>query len=309
MPIQSVHIEHFSAFQLLANEVVEGFLTGLHKSPFHGFSVEFAEHKIYNPGDATKNIDWKLYARTDKLFLKEYEEETNLKCTIAIDVSDSMRYPLSDNTSVDHLNKLGFSLYAAGALLTILGKQRDACGLVTFSEGIEMASVIKGSKRHRNFLFQILEGYLNKENDRPLISDISNCLKEIALKAPKRGLVFIFSDFSIHDESSIKSLIESVQQLKHKNNEVVVFNVMDVATELNFDLTKRPYKFRDLETGEEVKLNPIELKEHYVNEKHRQIKLIRESLLQSRVDFIEVDVKNGFTEVLESYLVNRKKFK
>ena len=147
MPIEKQYITHFSKFGLIAQQVVEGFLTGLHKSPFHGFSVEFAEHKIYNTGDSTKNIDWKLYARTEKLFLKEFEEETNVRSSIVIDISDSMRFPNASNLSLINLNKLGFSLYSAAALLFLLNKQRDASGVVLFDEKIRFTSEIKGSKR------------------------------------------------------------------------------------------------------------------------------------------------------------------
>lgn len=307
MPIQSHYLEKYSSFQLLAKEIVEGFLTGLHKSPFHGFSVEFAEHKIYNPGDSTKNIDWKLYARTEKLFLKAFEEETNLKCSIVVDVSSSMHYPKSNNSSLEDLNKLGFSLYAAGALITLLGKQRDACGLVTFSEGIEFSSPMKGSKKHFKFLFDQLEECLG--NTEVKQSDISYAISEVAMKSPKRGLVFIFSDFSTSSEIEVEALIDSVLQLKHKNNEVVIFNVVDKHTEVDFDFSNKPLKFVDLETSEEVKLTPLEFKETYVNAKFKQLTLFKDAMLQHRVSVVDVDVKAGFHVVLESYLINRLKLK
>ena len=190
MPIEKQYITHFSKFGLIAQQVVEGFLTGLHKSPFHGFSVEFAEHKMYNTGDSTKNIDWKLYARTEKLFLKEFEEETNVRSSVVIDVSGSMCFPEASNSSIGDLNKLGFSLYATAALLLLLNRQRDACGIVLFDEKIRFASEIKGSKTHLAFLIKQLEEVLDGNIKGEGISTLSTSLHNIAEQSPKRGLLF-----------------------------------------------------------------------------------------------------------------------
>ena len=189
---------HFSRFGIIAQQVVEGFLTGLHKSPFHGFSVEFAEHKIYNQGDSTKNIDWKLYARTEKLFLKEFEEETNVRSTVVVDISGSMNFPEASNDTIDNLNKLGFSVYAAASLLFLLNKQRDASGLVLFDQTVRLISGIKGNKTHLAFLIQQLENILSRQTKGEGLSSLSHCLHQIANQSPKRGMLTLFTDFSFH---------------------------------------------------------------------------------------------------------------
>ena len=148
----------FSNLELLANQVVEGFISGIHRSPFHGFSAEFAEHKIYNNGESTRHIDWKLYAKTDKLYTKRYEEETNLRCHMILDNSASMYYPEVENLSIDSLNKIGFSVLAIAALMNILKRQRDAVGLSIYSDSYNYYAPEKGSERH----FQMLLAQLSE---------------------------------------------------------------------------------------------------------------------------------------------------
>jgi len=308
MPIEKQHVTHFSKFGLIAQQVVEGFLTGLHKSPFHGFSVEFAEHKIYNQGDSTKNIDWKLYARTEKLFLKEFEEETNVRSTIVVDISGSMNFPEASNSNVDDLNKLGFSLYAAASLLFLLNKQRDASGVVLFDEHVRLLSEIKGSKTHLAFLIKQLESALDGEVKGEGVSKLSDSLHQIADQSPKRGLVILFTDFSFHSEKEdLEKILQSMQHLKHNKNEVVVFNVIDKRLEEEFDFGNRPHKFVDLETGEEIKLTPSEYKEKFQDVKSKQLNFLKTKLLNFGVDFIEADINKGFSKVLETYLIKRSK--
>lgn len=308
MPIEKQHITHFSKFGLIAQQVVEGFLTGLHKSPFHGFSVEFAEHKIYNTGDSTKNIDWKLYARTEKLFLKEFEEETNVRSTIVVDVSGSMRFPDAPNSSIANLNKLGFSLYSAAALLFLLNKQRDASGIVLFDEKIRLSSEIKGSKTHLAFLIKQLEEALDGNIKGEGVSRLSTSLHNIAEQSPKRGLIILFTDFSFHsNRESLDSVLQSMQHLKHNRNEVIVFNVLDKKMEEEFDFGNRPHRFVDLETGDEIKMTPSEYKEKFQVLKSKQLDFIKTKLLNFGVDYIEADIKSGFNKVLETYLIKRTK--
>ncbi len=308
MPIEKQHITHFSKFGLIAQQVVEGFLTGLHKSPFHGFSVEFAEHKMYNTGDSTKNIDWKLYARTEKLFLKEFEEETNVRSTIVVDVSGSMRFPDAPNSSIANLNKLGFSLYSAAALLFLLNKQRDASGIVLFDEKIRLSSEIKGSKTHLAFLIKQLEEALDGNIKGEGVSRLSTSLHNIAEQSPKRGLIILFTDFSFHsNRESLDSVLQSMQHLKHNRNEVIVFNVLDKKMEEEFDFGNRPHRFVDLETGDEIKMTPSEYKEKFQVLKSKQLDFIKTKLLNFGVDYIEADIKSGFNKVLETYLIKRTK--
>ena len=142
----------FQNLELLANQVVEGFISGIHKSPFHGFSAEFAEHKIYNTGESTKHVDWKLFAKTDKLYTKRYEEETNLRCHMILDNSASMYYPEIRDLSITNLNKIGFGVLAIAALMNILKRQRDAVGLSVYSDNYNFYSPEKGSERHHQML-------------------------------------------------------------------------------------------------------------------------------------------------------------
>ena len=308
MPIEKQHITEFSRFGLIAKQVVEGFLTGLHKSPFHGFSVEFAEHKLYTHGDSIKNIDWKLFARTEKLFLKEYEEETNVRSTIVVDVSSSMNFPQSNNTDVNKLNKLGFSVYAAASLLYLLNKQRDASGLVLFDEKVNFVSEIKGSKTHLNFLFSQLELALLNENTTGFKTNITDTLHQIADQSPKRGLVILFTDFSFQSgRDDAESIIEGLQHLKHNGNEVVVFNVNDLKLEVELDYNNRPHKFIDLETREEIKLTPTQVKEQYNQLKKKQVAKIKNRLTSFGIDYSDANINEGFGKILEYYLIKRKK--
>ena len=165
--INSQRIQEFSHLELIAKQVVEGFITGLHKSPFHGFSVEFAEHRLYNTGESTKHIDWKLFGRTEKLFTKRYEEETNLRCQIIIDNSSSMYYPEVKKPSLDNLNKISFSVYSAASLMYLLKKQRDAVGLSIFSDSVELQTQARSSSVHQKLMFHELEELLTNI-DRPM---------------------------------------------------------------------------------------------------------------------------------------------
>lgn len=288
---------------------MEGFLTGLHKSPFHGFSVEFAEHKVYNPGDSTKNIDWKLYARTDKLFLKQYEEETNLKCNIIIDVSDSMRFPESNNENLTSLNKLGFSAYAAAALIFLLQKQRDAAGLITFSDAVELQTEIKGAGAHIHYLVEKLSQLLDsKIATEKNVTHISNVLHQLAERTPKRSLICLFTDFANQpNKEGLDDVLAGLQHLKHNKNEVVVFNIFDQGKEIDLNYGNQPHKFIDLETGEELKLSPSSFKDAYQKEKLMRQSVIKNSLQKYGIDYVECSLQNGFNKVLETYLLKRLK--
>lgn len=293
---------------MLANQIVEGFLTGLHKSPFHGFSVEFAEHKLYVPGDSIKNIDWKLFARTEKLFLKEYEDETNLKCSIAIDISSSMNFPESNNIDVDNLNKIGFSVYSAASILNLLSRQRDAAGLITFDENIVDVTEIKGSKTHFYHLVNSVEELLTQKKRESSDTNISNVIHQIAERLPKRSLFILFTDFHFQkDKESFTEITESLHHLKHNNHEVVVFHVLDESKEIDLDFSNTPHKFIDLETGELVKINPREIQESFRKTQVRNKKFIKNKLSAFKIDYVEANINEGFFNVLKTYLLKRVK--
>lgn len=298
MPINQNQLEPFKNLELIAKKVVEGFITGLHKSPFHGFSVEFAEHRLYNKGESTKHIDWKLFARTDKLFIKRYEEETNLRCQIVLDDSSSMLFPYNSD-----LTKLNFSIHAAAALCELLKIQRDAFGLTVFRDKITHHLPAKGSMVHKKIVFDLLEKLLQeKDLNRP--TSAANALNEVAEIIHQRSLVIIFSDM-FDDASKNDELFSALQHLKYRKHEVVLFHVTDSSKEIDFEFENRPYHFIDMESGEELKLNPSQIKDQYL----QSIRKFKEDLElkcgQYQIDLIEADINEGFDKVLYTYLVKR----
>ena len=258
-------IEKISSFQhleLLANQIVEGFISGLHKSPFHGFSAEFAEHKLYNMGESTKHIDWKLFAKTDRLYTKKYEEETNLRCHLIIDNSSSMHYPKLQENQNFYENKIGFSVLASAVLMNLLKKQRDAVGLSIFSDSYEYFSPEKGSDRHHRMLLNKLESTLESPKQTKKTETIA-LLHQIAEKMKRRSMIVLFTDMFQKDND--EELFKALQHLKHNKHKVVLFHVMDKKTELNLDFDNTPRKFIDLESGEEINLFAENVKSEYEN--------------------------------------------
>lgn len=298
MPINQNQLEPFKNLELIAKKVVEGFITGMHKSPFHGFSVEFAEHRLYNKGESTKHIDWKLFARTDKLFIKRYEEETNLRCQIVIDDSSSMLFPKDAEN-----NKLKFSVYAAAALCELLKQQRDAFGLTIFQDKIKHHLPAKGSTTQKKIIFDLLENLL-EEKDLNRSTSAASVLNEVAEIVHKRSLVVIFSDMfdnkNIHDD-----LFSALQHLKFRKHEVVLFHVTDKKKELDFEFENRPYHFIDMESGEELKLNPNQVKEQYLQSISKYKEELELKCGQYQIDFVEADIHEGFDKILYAYLVKR----
>ena len=292
----------FGSLELLAKQVVEGFITGLHQSPFHGFSVEFAEHRLYNNGESVKHLDWKLYARTDKLFVKRFEEETNLRCHILIDGSSSMLFP--SNLSY---NKLSFSIDAAAALIFLMRRQRDAFGVSVFSDQLDFYSPAKSSLTHQRFLFSKMENILEekyKENSKKP-ADIPGMINRLALTMNKRSLVFIFTDFM--GMSDLTEFSNSIKHLRHHLHEVVIFNVFHDDLENQLNLKNKYYNVVDMETGEKVKLHPQQIKEKYQLKRSLVNKEIKKLLVQQKVDFISANIEDGFDPILLEYLIKRKK--
>ncbi len=290
-----------TSLELLAHQLVEGFITGLHKSPYHGFSVEFAEHRLYNEGESTRHIDWKVYARTERLFTKRYEEETNLRCLIALDVSASMFYPGATNA------KVRFARYAAAALSLLLNRQRDAVGLCLFADAIQDFTPVKSSPTHLDKILRLLN---DVESRKPATEKtrVANVLHEIAEKIHKRSLVVIFSDM-FDSEENTEDLFKALQHLKHNKHEVIVFHVMDNQTELLFDFEDRPHEFIDLETGDRLKLNPADVKLNYREEAVRFHAALKMRCNQFKIDFIEADVQGSFDNILQTYLIKRAKMR
>ena len=291
--------------ELLANQVVEGFITGLHKSPFHGFSVEFAEHRLYNKGESIRHIDWKLYGKTEKLFVKRYEEETNLRCHIIVDNSASMHYPLIKNPTIKNLNKIGFSVIASAALLEILKRQRDAYGLSIYSEEIEYFAPAKGNERHRRMLLENLEQKLQQRSTRK--TDTYSALHQIAEKIHRRSLIFLFTDMFQTNKQEDK-LFEALRHLKYNKHEVILFHTFDAKHELNFDFDNAPKRFIDVETGEHINLYADTVKENYKNAVKTYFNELKMRCMQYKIDYVPVDINKGFEQILTTYLISRKRF-
>jgi|DewCreStandDraft_4_1066084.scaffolds.fasta_scaffold64586_2 uncharacterized protein (DUF58 family) len=303
--IDQSRIEKYGSLEFLARQVVEGFITGLHKSPLHGFSVEFAEHRLYNAGESTKHIDWKLYGKTDKLFVKKFEEETNLRCQIIIDNSSSMYFPFKKNIDSNNLNKITFSIYSAAAIMYLLRKQRDATGLSVYSDKLEEHTQCKSTYSHHKYLYTILEKMLV-----PISADVrkqtstASILHLIAESIHKRSLIVIFSDMFENVQGN-DEVFKALQHLRHNKNEVVLFHVVDKSKEIDFDYNDRPYKFIDVETNKEVKINPSEIKEYY-NKKIKEFeKSLKMKCNQYHIDFIEADINRGFDAVLDAFFIKR----
>ncbi len=306
--LEQSHIESFKSLEILANQIVEGFITGLHKSPFHGFSVEFSEHRIYNTGESTKNIDWKLFARTDKLFSKRFEEETNLRCQLVVDNSSSMYFPVIEKPSFNNLNKITFSAYAAAVLASLLKRQRDAFSLCTFSDTIEFLTETKSNTAHQKYIYSLLEQLLNPAlsyQKKP--TNVAQILHTIAETTHKRSMIVIFSDM-LENTSDFQEIFQALKHLKHNKHEVILFHVVDKAKEIDFEYENRLYKFIDLENEEEIKIYPSEVKQHYVESIKHLFQDLKTKCRQYQIDIVEVDINQGFRQILVPYLLKRKKY-
>ncbi|TVZ52846.1 DUF58 domain-containing protein [Dokdonia sp. Hel_I_53] len=298
----------FGNLELLARQVVEGFISGMHKSPFHGFSAEFAEHKIYNPGESTKHIDWKLYAKTDRLYTKRYEEETNLRCHLILDNSSSMHYPEVQKYSLDTLNKISFSALASAAIMNLMKRQRDAVGMSVYSEDYDFYTGEKGSERHHHMLLDQLSSVLN-----PAFAKASKKTKTykhlhlIAEKLKRRSLVFLFSDM-LQDDLEQEQLFEALQHLKYNKHEVVLFHTYSKEKEYNFEFNNSPRKFVDVESGASINLYADSIRDVYKSAVETYFKNLELQCARYKIKYVPAVIEKGFTPILTSFLVARQKF-
>ncbi len=306
MQLSEIHNEtSFLNLEILAKQVVEGFITGMHKSPFHGFSVEFAEHRLYNKGESTRHIDWKLFAKTEKLFVKRYEEETNLRCQIIIDNSASMHYPESSNEKIDQLNKLGFSVMATAALIEILKRQRDAFGVGLYTDKIDYYTPARGSERHKRMIYDRLKILLKEKQHT--VTNTYKVLHQIAEKIHRRSLIFLFTDMFQADKDQ-EDLFSALRHLKYNKHEVVLFHTYDGKLEYDFDFDKRPKKFIDVETGEKISLFTGQVRDKYIKAVSKYFNELKLKCMQYRIEYVAVDIHKGFDQVLTSYLLSRQQF-
>jgi len=296
----------YDNLELIAKQVVEGFITGLHKSPLHGFSVEFAEHRQYNTGEPTKHIDWKLYAKTDKLFVKRYEEETNLRCHIIIDNSSSMYFPVQSTYSLQSLNKIYFSVYAAAALIQIFKNQRDAVGLSVFSDTLELHTHARGGTMHQKMIYRELEKILQPITiETHKNSMVTETLHTIAERIHKRSLVIIFSDM-FESSANTEDLLLALQHLRHNKHEVILFHTYHKKMEFDFAFENRLYKFVDMESGGEIKIHSNQIRDYYKQAIGDFFQELTLKCGRYQVDMITADINKGFDQILLPYLLKRQ---
>ncbi len=289
--------------EMKARLIVEGFITGLHRSPYHGFSVEFAEHRPYNAGESLRNIDWKVYGKTDKLFTKKYEEETNLRCHIVLDVSDSMRYPYQQK---GRLSKLEYSAYLAAAMAYMMLKQRDAFGLTLFDTNMQLHMPPKAKQ---SWLVQTLVALENVVKDQEVFvhrTATPEVLHQLAQKVGRRGFVILLTDL-FTDPGQHEALFPALQHLRHAKHEVLIFNVLDHQTELEFEFSNRPLTLKDLETGEMLKVQPEHVKKAYQEAMKSQLDSFERRARELQVDFVPIDIATPYDKALTDYLIKRKR--
>lgn len=307
--MQQEQIARYKSLDFFARQVVEGFITGRHRSPLHGFSVEFSDYRQYNAGESTRNIDWRLYGRTDRLYVKQFQEETNLRCQLVVDHSASMLFPLEGQGDIERPNKLTFSVYAAAVLVELLHRQRDAFGLTLLSDGIDRQTPCRSNAAHRQHLLAELDTLLAQQRpaaNTPTTTNIAASLHLIAEQLHRRSLVVLFTDAFVDDRQR-DDLFDALQHLRHNKHEVIIFHTFDRARELQLDYGSRPLRFVDLESGQVLRLQPSEVAQQYGDLMLRQQADLQQRAMQYRIDYVPVDVAQGFHQVILPFLLKRSK--
>jgi len=296
-------LTQLAPLDLKARTIVEGFIAGLHRSPYHGFSVEFAEHRPYNQGDDFKHIDWKVYGKTERFYVKRYEAETNLRAHIVLDISSSMYFKHFAEWS-----KLRYSIHYVAALIHMMHRQRDATGLVTFDEDIIQNFPARSSYSHVRLLFGELEKLLAKESDKSRekrVSASAKALHKLAETLKRRSLVIIVSDL-FENVQGHEDLISSLRHLKHQKHEVLLFNVLEKKSERELDFPDGKFLFEDMETGAELEVIPAQVKEDYRKKVADYTQKFKIACSEAGVDFEEIDTQSPFDLALLAYLNKRK---
>ncbi|MFZ9430698.1 MAG: DUF58 domain-containing protein [Bacteroidetes bacterium] len=301
-------IQSFSNFELLAQKAKEGFIAGMHKSPFRGFSVEFAEHRPYNPGESVKNIDWKLLARTDKKYIKQFDEETNLKAHLWVDVSKSMHYPVEQGL------KLKMGALGAGVMAHILQQQKDSFSLGLFNEnGFSYRSPIKSTRGHLQQQIGVLGSYwqwnskIETSHSQPN-STVQN-FESAVLQVGRRHLVVILSDllWDPAEAAAEASFWKYMAMLRFQKCEILLLQVHHAQHEMLLDLGNRPIQFIDLETDSRIKLQPDEVQDHYLKFEQERQSMIAQQCLQLGIDHHLADVSKPLEQTLTAFFVKRSR--
>lgn len=281
--------------ELVARLVVEGFISGLHKSPYQGFSVEFAEHRQYMPGDEIRYIDWKVYGRSDRFYIKKFEEDTNLKAYILLDMSGSMGY------NSQGLTKLDYGCFLTASLSYLMLKQRDSVGLVLFDNQIRKYIPPRGEATHLHAIISTLESN-SSDKDKGKDTNISETFHELAERIVRRGLIIIISDL-IDDAQKV---LTALKHFRHKKHEVIVFHVLDKA-ELEFPFDGA-IVFRDLESGLELPTQADSLKVEYLRQISDFIKAYRQGCGANSIDYVQLNTATPFDYALSEYLSKRGRY-
>ena len=283
-------VARLGRINLVARGVVEGFVTGLHKSPYHGFSVEFSEHRAYTPGDELRHIDWNSYARTDRFHVKLFENETNVRCYLLLDKSASMGYGSAG------LTKLEYSCYLAGCLAYLMIRQQDSVGLVSFAGAVDRFIAPRSTPGHLRVLLEALEDL--KAGDR---TEIAGTFHALAWNMKRRSLIVILSDL-MDDE---REVMKALHHLRHRKHEVILFHVLDPA-ETGFPFS-RLADFVDMETGRRLQVDPRYAREAYLEELRGFVGRFRRECARSLVEYVPVDTSTPFDLMLTAYLARRGK--
>lgn len=283
-------LAQLARLQLTAKQIVEGFLVGLHKSPYHGFSVEFADHRQYNPGESMRNVDWKIVAKTERYYVKRYEEETNLRAYILLDHSKSMFYGSGENSKIDYAKRL------AASLSWLMIAQKDAAGLITFNHRISSSLP---PKAYRSYTAQIFTRLVALEAEDK--TDILTPLHQIAETVKKRSLIILISDL-MEDPDKIISALKHFRSQRH---EVLVFHIFD-PQEANLDF-KRETEFIDSETGERIVVNPWQIRNDYQQRYSEFYHALKNACHQYQIEYNAVSIDEPVGNLLIKYLSMRKK--
>ena len=283
-------VSKLANMNLIARLVVEGFITGLHRSPYHGFSVEFAEHRQYMPGDDIRHVDWKVYAKTDRYYVKQFEEETNLKSYLLLDASASMGY------TSHSVSKLQYATYLAASLSYLMLKQRDSVGLLTFDEKIRRYLPPRSVSSYLTVILQELQK--TKTQSR---TNVAATFHQLAERIHRRGLIIIFSD--LFDDP--QTVMSGLKHFRHKKHEVIVFHILDPYERFfNF---KQDATFEDMETKERLATQPWHIRGEYRQLMKEFVETYKKQCRENRIDYVLMDTSESFDRALLQYLIKRKR--
>ncbi|TNE73725.1 DUF58 domain-containing protein [bacterium] len=297
-------ITQLAPLEMKARHIVEGFITGIHKSPYYGFSVEFAEHRPYNAGDELRHVDWKVYGKSERFYVKQFEEETNLRCYVLLDISSSMHFKYYADW-----DKLRYGTHLAASLIHLMNRQRDATGLITFDESIREFIPPRTSQAHLRLLYSSLSQHLtppDKKNPEKRKTASADVLHELAERIEKRSMLIIITDLFENIKQN-SALVESLKHLRHKKHDIVLLNVHEKRVERELDLPDKKFVLTDMETGARMDVMPVQLRETYKEKMREHVHQFKKACSEYQIDFFEIDTQEPFDRSLLAYLNRRRR--